>query len=44
MRKGQFGNWLVDVVVWLIILGIVAYLVIHYIVGTGGILPKPGGI
>jgi hypothetical protein len=35
MRRGQFGSTLVDIIVWLMIIGVVTYFITTYIVGAG---------
>jgi hypothetical protein len=44
MRKGQFGNVMVDIIIWLIVLAVVAYLVYHFVVGGAGWIPGAGSI
>jgi|GEM_PF-3666932 len=40
-RRGQFGNTLVDIIVWLIVIGIATYFIAHYIVGGGSNVITP---
>jgi len=43
MRKAQFGNLLVDIAIWVVLIGIVAYLVYKYVVmGGASWLPSAG--
>lgn len=44
MRRGQFGNIMVDIVFWVLIIGIVAFLAVKFVKGGVDWIPGAGDL